>query len=113
MNFLKINFHLVFRFISVTGVFYAANAVDGFVSFIGQDQEFRCEGNDARWILPNRTQVPSNNSKFQIDTIPELESRLVVKNVNPRDIGPYRCVSDKVDKSFDLQIYCNKFKKST
>lgn len=105
---LKINFQFVFRIILLTGILYAANASDGgHIGFIGEDQEFRCEGIEVRWILPNRTQVTANNSKFQIETIPERESKLIIKNINPRDIGPIRCVSNKVDKTFDLQVYCN------
>lgn len=103
---LKINFHLIFPFISFSGILYVSHVTHGYVNFIGQDQTFICEGNDARWILPNRTQIAANNTKFLIETVPGIESKLLIKNVSPRDIGPYRCVSDKVDKNFDLQVYC-------
>lgn len=99
---LKIDFH----FISSSGIFYAANASDEFVNFVNEHREFSCLGNNVRWLLPNRTEVTDKSSKYQISTITGHESKLKIFYLNPNDIGQYRCVSDVVDQTFDLKLYC-------
>lgn len=91
-------------------MFYAANASNEYVNFVNEYRQFSCPGNNVRWLLPNRTEVTDKNSKYQISTETGHESILKILNLNPNDIGQYRCVSDMVDNTFELKLYC-KFSK--
>lgn len=79
------------------------------IKFVNEDCEFTCQGDKARWLLPNRTEIAQDNLKFQLQNDEHL-SKLLIRKVNANDIGAYRCVSEKVDEIFNLKVYCKRLK---
>jgi hypothetical protein len=84
-------------------------SADDYINFVNEDREFSCEGNNARWLLPNRTEINKDNFKYKLQTEEDL-SKLLIRKINANDIGAYRCVSDKVDIIFNVKIYCELMK---
>jgi hypothetical protein len=90
---------------SFSAVFYVAEGSDDYVNFIGEDREFVCDGSNGRWMLHNNTEIFESSAKYTL-VKDENESKLVIKNINLKDSGDYRCLSSKAEKVFNLKLYC-------
>lgn len=67
---------------------------------------FTCHGKNVRWVLPIGAQVPENSTKYEVVAYGDQGSQLTVKNINPIDVGDYRCVAENKTEKFELKVYC-------
>lgn len=78
------------------------------VGFISHDKSLVCNGSEARWFLPNHTEIIGLSDKFQI-TKSDEQSILTIK-MDPMVQGLYKCLSysDGTSNSqyFHLKLYC-------
>ncbi|KAG5675373.1 hypothetical protein PVAND_005282 [Polypedilum vanderplanki] len=97
-NFLFLN-------IVIFGSVYAAKTSHKeIVSFINDDKQFVCNGENVKWFLPNGTQIIESD-KYQINNTSNDASILTIKQINSNDIGTYTCSSNEVKHEFELKLY--------
>ena len=107
----KNTFLVHFHFILCSGVIYAASGSAEYVNFVNQDREFTCFGENPVWVLPNETRLEEGNVKYQIVSVSDNESKLIIKDIVVKDVGKYTCFTKEKQEVFELRTYCEDYKK--